>query len=70
MSNITDRANLWIPEDAINDGYIRGIFKTYFLVLVIFIVAVGNWCIQLWVKHKLLRWSQTVYLTQTLGWLH
>lgn len=69
MSNITDRANLWIPEDAINDGYIRGIFKTYFLVLVIFIVAVGNWCIQLWVKHKLLR-SQTVYLTQTLGWLH
>lgn len=69
MANSTDRANFWVPDTVANDGVIRAVFKIYLLIIIIIIVVVGNKCLALWVKHKLLR-GKTVYVTDTTGWLH
>ncbi|KAJ9651709.1 hypothetical protein H2198_009021 [Neophaeococcomyces mojaviensis] len=73
-SNISHSGNLtsgvvFIPQHGnIGDGLIRGIFKTYFLIMLLAIAFIGTDCSRALVKLNLLR-SKTVSVTMTTGWM-
>ncbi|KAK5082335.1 hypothetical protein LTR05_007481 [Lithohypha guttulata] len=66
FTNVT--GGIYAPQDNISDGGIRVIFKVYFIVLVLLIGLVGNYCCRLNARLRLLR-GQIVSLTATTGWV-
>lgn len=73
-SNITFEGNLtsgviFVPQHGnISDGFIRGLFKTYFLATLLLVAFIGNNCCRQVVKLNLLR-NKTVRMTDTTGWI-
>ena len=68
MATKTNPAAFFVLQEVLDDGTIRIIFKTYFIVMLIFIGLIGNRCCRLLVKHKLLK-NHIVLLTSTTGWI-
>lgn len=67
MRNST--SGIFISQERITDGGVRVVFKAYFIILLVCIAIVGNYCCELNARLRLLR-GRRVPLTSTVGWIH